>query len=72
MVTRNQIVEAARSFVGLPYNEKLPSKGLLLAVGERLGLHPVIMTSNHRMREHHTEGSASRGSVAHVQPGGVK
>lgn len=38
MVTRTQIVEAARSYVGLPYNVNLPSKGLLIAVAERLGL----------------------------------
>lgn len=38
MVTRAQIVEAARSFIGLPYQEGLPSKGLLVAVAQRLKL----------------------------------
>jgi hypothetical protein len=37
-VTRQQIVDAARSYVGLPYNSGLPSRGLLLAVADRLGL----------------------------------
>ena len=38
MITRSQIVEAARSFVGLPYHPQFPSRGLLLAVADRLGL----------------------------------
>lgn len=38
MVTRTQIVEAAREFVGLPYHPQFPSRGLLLAVAARLGL----------------------------------
>jgi hypothetical protein len=59
MVTRNQIVDAARSCVGLPYNEKLPSKGLLLAVGERLGLP-------------HQDVSALRGKFKHeIKPGDI-
>lgn len=36
MVTRTQIVEAARSYVGLPFNG--PSRGFLLAVAQRLAL----------------------------------
>ena len=38
MVTRTEIVEAARSFVCLPYDPGLPSKGFLIAVAQRLGL----------------------------------
>ncbi len=36
MVTRTQIVEAARSYVGLPFNG--PSFGFLIAVAERLNV----------------------------------
>ena len=38
MVTRKEVVEAARSFVGLPYNPGLPSTGFLIAVAQELGL----------------------------------
>lgn len=38
MVTRTQIVEAAQTFVGLPYNPALPSKGFLIAVAQKLAL----------------------------------
>lgn len=38
MVTRTQIVDAARSSVGLPYHPQYPSRGSLLCVAERLGL----------------------------------
>lgn len=38
MVTREQIVGAARKYVGLPFSPQLRSAGLLLAVAERLGL----------------------------------
>jgi hypothetical protein len=38
MVKRTEIVEAARSYVGLPCHPQYPSRGLLLAVAERLGL----------------------------------
>jgi hypothetical protein len=38
MVTRRQIVDTARSYVGLAYHPSLPSRGLLLAVADRLGL----------------------------------
>ena len=37
-MVRAQIVEAARSFVGLPHNPRLPSKEFLIAVAQRLGL----------------------------------
>lgn len=38
MVTREQVVAAARELVGLPFNSNLASKGLLLTVAQRLGL----------------------------------
>lgn len=38
MVTRNQISDAARTFIGLPYNPGFPSKGFLIGVAQHLGL----------------------------------
>jgi hypothetical protein len=38
MVSRIEIVAAAQSFVGLPFDPRLTSKGFLLAVADKLGL----------------------------------